>query len=87
MKLANLSVHSARAATLVGGLLAVFAPRAAHAAERRFGDVGSVDADCRRYGEERDRKARRAEYSVELKHDIRFGVRQLLKARGGSKPQ
>jgi putative ABC transport system permease protein len=51
-------------------------------AERRFGDSASIDAACRRYGRERDRKADRAEYLHELRQDIAFGIRQLLRARG-----
>jgi putative ABC transport system permease protein len=50
-------------------------------AERRFGDVASVNADCRRFGTERDQKARRAEYWTELRQDMTFAVRQLAKAR------
>lgn len=57
-------------------------PRAQAEAERRFGDVRSVNADCRRYGNERDRKKQRAEYWSELRHDVAFAVRQLAKARG-----
>ena len=56
-------------------------PRAQAEAERRFGDIRSVTADCRQYGSERDRKAQRAEYWTELRHDIVFAVRQLTKAR------
>ena len=51
-------------------------------AERRFGDVGAVGADCRRLAGERDAKVRRAEYRDELQHDVRFAVRQLLRSRG-----
>jgi putative ABC transport system permease protein len=51
-------------------------------AERRFGDLQSVNAECRRYGTERDHKARRAEYLQELRHDVAFTVRQLGRARG-----
>jgi uncharacterized protein YjiS (DUF1127 family) len=51
-------------------------------AERRFGDTAAVNAECRRYGEERDRHERRAEYLGELRQDIAFAVRQLIKARG-----
>jgi predicted permease len=51
-------------------------------AERRFGDRATVDAECRRYGNERDRKVRRAEYWDELRQDVAFSARQLLRARG-----
>jgi putative ABC transport system permease protein len=50
-------------------------------AERRFGDRGTVDAECRRYGNERDRKERRAEHWDELRQDIVFSARQLRRAR------
>ena len=46
-------------------------------AERRFGDMKSVNDECRRYGIERNRRERRAEYFEELKHDVAFAVRQL----------
>jgi len=48
-------------------------------AERRFGNVASVDTDCRRYAEERDQHRRRAEYRDELLQDIAFAWRQLVK--------
>ena len=51
-------------------------------AVRRFGDAASVNEACRRYGEQRDRIVRRAEYIGELRQDIGFAVRQLMKARG-----
>jgi putative ABC transport system permease protein len=51
-------------------------------AERRFGDAATVNDACRRYGTERDRKERRAEYLTELRQDVGFSVRQLAKARG-----
>jgi predicted permease len=53
-------------------------------AERRVGDMKTVNDDCRRYGAERDRNERRAEYREELKQDVLFAVRQLLKARAFS---
>jgi predicted permease len=57
--------------------------RAAEAeARRRFGDPATVGAECRRYGSERDRRERRAEYRDELRQDAVFAVRQLLRARG-----
>ena len=48
-------------------------------AQRRFGNVTSVDTECRRYAEERDQHRRRAEYRFELLLDISFAWRQLLK--------
>jgi predicted permease len=48
-------------------------------AERRFGNVASVDTECRRYAEERDRHLQRAEYRYELLQDVAFAWRQLLK--------
>jgi hypothetical protein len=51
-------------------------------AERRFGDLQSVNAECRRYGTERDQKARRANTSASFGHDVAFAVRQLARARG-----
>src|SRR5580765_4270446 len=51
-------------------------------AERRFGDSASINAECRRYGEERDRKATRAEFRHELRQDVVFAMRQLGRARG-----
>ena len=50
-------------------------------AERRFGDSASINAECRRYGEERDRRATRAEYRHELRQDVTFALRQLGRAR------
>jgi len=50
-------------------------------AERRFGDSASINAECRRYGEERDRRAHRAEYLHELRQDVTFALRQLGRAR------
>ena len=51
-------------------------------AERRFGDSTAINAECRRYGTERDRRAVRAEYRDELRQDATFAIRQLLRARG-----
>src|SRR5436305_9748974 len=50
-------------------------------AERRFGDATAIDAECRRYGRERDRAQQRAEYRHELVQDMIFAVRQLRRAR------
>jgi putative ABC transport system permease protein len=58
-------------------------PDAARAeALRKFGDVGRANATCRRIGRERDRHMRRREYLSELRQDLVFGVRQLLKNPG-----
>jgi predicted permease len=51
-------------------------------AERRFGDSASINAECRRYGEERDRKASRAELRHELRQDVSFAIRQLSRKPG-----
>jgi predicted permease len=51
-------------------------------AERRFGNAASVNEACRRYGEQRDRIARRGEYVAELRQDTAFAVRQLIKVPG-----
>ena len=50
-------------------------------AERRFGNSASINAECRRYGEERDRREVRAEYRDEFRQDITFATRQLLRSR------
>jgi predicted permease len=50
-------------------------------AERRFGDSAAIDAECKRYGHERDRRAVRAEYLDELRQDVIFAVRQLMRTR------
>jgi predicted permease len=51
-------------------------------AQRRFGDAAAVTAECRRYGAERDRVAQRAEYLAELRQDVAFAIRQLVKTPG-----
>ena len=53
-------------------------------AERRFGDTRSASEACQRFGEERDRRARRAEYRDELRQDLTFAWRQLAGAPGFS---
>lgn len=50
-------------------------------AERRFGDAAVVNEECRRFGRERERNERRAEYRDELRQDVWFATRQLLKAK------
>ena len=51
-------------------------------AGRRLGDAGSVSETCRRYGNERDRRARRSQYRDELRQDLSFAWRQLARAPG-----
>ena len=53
-------------------------------AQRRFGDVDALSAECRTYARERDSSERRAELRSELRQDLTFGVRQLLRTRGFS---
>lgn len=50
-------------------------------AVRRFGDIAVVAAECRRFGEQRDRYRARAEYAAELRQDMTFAGRQLARAR------
>ena len=55
-------------------------PEAARdAAIRRFGDIDRVNAVCRDIGRRRDRDMRRTEYFSELKQDVTFAIRQLVK--------
>jgi putative ABC transport system permease protein len=57
-------------------------PEAARAeAVRRFGDIAVVNAECRRFGRQRDRGRSRGEYFEEIKQDITFALRQLARAR------
>ena len=51
-------------------------------AERRLGDVHRVRAACRAIAEGRDRDMRRAEYFSELRQDVGFAWRQLLRNPG-----
>ena len=51
-------------------------------AERRFGDIVTIRAECERYAAERAHHEQRAELHAELKQDVAFSVRQLLRARG-----
>src|SRR5215207_1392847 len=56
-------------------------PTAARAAAvARFGDISHVNAECRTIGNQREREMVRTEYLAELAHDVRFAVRQLIKA-------
>jgi predicted permease len=50
-------------------------------AVRRFGDIAVVAAECRRFGQQRERQRSRAEYFGELKQDVMFALRQLRRAR------
>src|SRR4051794_31357427 len=53
-------------------------PEAARtAAIARFGDIGSVNAECRTIGNSREREMKRNEYLSELAHDVKFAFRQL----------
>ena len=49
-------------------------------AERRFGNVAAVSAECREYADQRDHNERRTEFRTELRQDVTFGARQLLRA-------
>jgi predicted permease len=55
---------------------------ARRAAIERFGDINRVSAACRRISRGKDRDMRRTEYLAELAHDVRFGIRQLLRNTG-----
>lgn len=56
-------------------------PAAARAeAIARFGNISDVNRECRSIGQLRERDMRRTEYLNELSHDVRFAIRQLLKA-------
>jgi putative ABC transport system permease protein len=58
-------------------------PAAARAAAiAKFGDIAGVNAECRNIGNQRERKMVTTEYLGELAHDVRFTLRQLLKAPG-----
>ena len=46
---------------------------------RRFGDIHRVNAACRDIGRRRHRDMRRTEYLSELKQDVTFALRHLLK--------
>jgi predicted permease len=47
---------------------------------RRFGNLDDVSAECRAIGTDRERTMRRAEFVSELRQDVAFAIRQLLKA-------
>ena len=56
--------------------------QAREAAIRRFGDIDKVNAACRDIGRRRYRDMRRTEYLSELKQDVTFAFRHLLKNPG-----
>ena len=56
--------------------------QAREAALRRFGNIDKVNATCRDIGRRRDRDMRRIEYLSELKQDVTFAFRHLLKNPG-----
>jgi putative ABC transport system permease protein len=47
---------------------------------RRMGDLERVRGTCRTLGEARERDMERTEYIDEIRSDLRFGLRQLLRA-------
>src|SRR5687768_6481880 len=47
---------------------------------RRFGNLDDVSAECRAIGTDRERTVQRVEYLSELRQDVAFAIRQLLKA-------
>src|SRR6185503_18859536 len=49
---------------------------------RRFGDLPRLNATCRAIGRQRDREMRRTEYLAELKQDVAFALRHLVKNPG-----
>ncbi|MEJ7810103.1 MAG: ABC transporter permease [Gemmatimonadaceae bacterium] len=51
-------------------------------AVRRFGDVNAVNATCRSIGTEREREMQRTEFFAELRQDIAYAVRHLIKSPG-----
>ena len=55
---------------------------ARQAAIARFGDIRRVRTMCRDLGRRRNRDMRRTQYLAELKQDVAFACRQLLKAPG-----
>ena len=58
-------------------------PRAARdEAVKRFGDIRRVNAACRDIGRQRDRDMRRTEFMSELRQDVTFACRQLIKSPG-----
>jgi predicted permease len=50
------------------------------AAVARFGDIATVNAECRSIGNQMEREMVTTEYLAELAHDVRFAARQLIKA-------
>src|SRR5690349_15433568 len=66
-----------RARELMAGGMAPDAARAA--ALRAFGDLQSVSAECATLGDARDRERDRREWFGELRQDVTYAVRQLLR--------
>jgi putative ABC transport system permease protein len=55
---------------------------ARQAALRRFGDIRRVNTTCRRIGRLRDREMARTQYLSELRQDVVFALRQLVRTPG-----
>jgi putative ABC transport system permease protein len=55
---------------------------ARRAAIHRFGNIDRVNAVCRAIGRQRENDMRRTEYLSELKQDVSFACRQLLRSPG-----
>ncbi|HEV2129998.1 MAG TPA: ADOP family duplicated permease, partial [Longimicrobiaceae bacterium] len=51
-------------------------------AERDFGDYEAIERECRTIAKRRNRTMRRREWLGELRQDVRFGLRQLLRNPG-----
>jgi putative ABC transport system permease protein len=50
----------------------------------RFGNIGRVNATCRAIGRQRESDMRRTEYFSEMKQDVAFACRQILRSPGFS---
>ena len=53
---------------------------ARQAARERFGDVEAIRLRCRELSEQRERTMRRSEWFSEIRQDVRYGWRTLLRA-------
>jgi putative ABC transport system permease protein len=51
-------------------------------ATREFGDYEAIEAECMDIAKRRNRSVRRAEWLGELRQDVRFGFRQLIRSPG-----
>lgn len=51
-------------------------------ARRLFGDVERVDEECRAIGSQRERTMKRAVYLAQLRQDLRYAFRQLIRSPG-----